>query len=465
ADRVQAKDTEFEFYYQTIENVVQINNPKPEGWWETAKSWVKRGYTEVMKTWDMAFGRKYFTGEGTKRWYSREDHCTAYDVKRVKVKSEAHLLSLMGAESEAELTNGQKAMLAVYRHSLSQAVQERHQYGYLSKVKVILSDTSGYEDSNKYPHVERDFWPYSQGSLIQISSGHYNYGGSEDDAQSTFVHEYAHSLDRTIKEFIHPYGKDGSHFSNEMTKPRTAFVEGWAEFNEMLDSEYEVKSMKNSITKVRLESSTEAGKYTIVPSDSPNLSGQNLLAVEGINAMILYRLANEVPDGRRKIFETFQSTNWKVFRSLSTFAKDFARRYPEDAGALAGIIDAESKYRLSSAELIKFAGDSSGMRDYLENRPTDAAANAEVAASAQAPVAPLPQTSSLAEAAVMSAQDFAEALKNAHNSMLQAQQEYVEAVKSEADEATILEMQKKLSEKKQVFEGLRRLRRAARRSR
>lgn len=46
----EAKDTEFEFYYQTIENVVQINNPNPQGWWEQAKSLVKRGYTEVMKT-------------------------------------------------------------------------------------------------------------------------------------------------------------------------------------------------------------------------------------------------------------------------------------------------------------------------------------------------------------------------------------------------------------------------------
>ena len=56
--------------------------------------------------------------------------------------------------------------------------------------------------------MRRDFWPYSQGSLIQISSGHYNYPGAEDDASSTFVHEYVHSMDRTIKLFENGKRKD-----------------------------------------------------------------------------------------------------------------------------------------------------------------------------------------------------------------------------------------------------------------
>lgn len=459
---LEAKDTEFEFYYQAIEKVVQINNPNPQGPWETAKSWLKRGMNEVLKVWDSAFGRKYFTGEGTKRWYSREDHCTAYDVRRVKVKDEAHLLRLMGAESETELSDGQKAMLAVYRHSRSQAINERHQYGYLSKVKVILSDTSGFEDQSKYPHVRRDFWPYSQGSLIQISSGHYNYSGAEDDARSTFVHEYAHSLDRTIKEFINPYGKDGSHFSNEMTKPRSAFVEGWAEFNEMLDSEYEVKTMKNSIKNVRLESKTVAGQYQIVSADNPELSGQNLLSVEGINAMILYRLANEVPDGRKKIFETFSKTNWKIFRSLSTFSKDFARRYPEDAAKLAEIIDTESKGRLSEAELIDYAGDSTGMHDYLLTRGSmDSLVESQ--AQAPEPVAPVPQTAEVSEESNLSAHDFASALEKAYKELQQAQNEYLEAVKTRAAGDLIEQLQQNLTERKQRFNRLKNSRRNGRR--
>lgn len=453
ATNVQAKETEFEFYYQTIEKVVQINNPKPEGWWETTKSWVKRGYNEIAKTWDMAFGRKYFTGEGSKRWYSREDHCTAYDMKRVKVKSEAHLLQLMGAESEAELSDGQKALLATYRHSLSQAVQERHQYGYLAKVKVILSDTGGYEDTEKYPHVRRDFWPYSQGSLIQMSSKFFDYPGSEADARSTFVHEYAHSMDRTIKEIIYPYGKDGSHYSNELTRPRSAFVEGWAEFNEMLDSEDEVAAMQRSIKKVRVESKTKAGDYKTLSVDDPSLTGTDLLSVEGINAMILYRLANEVPDGRSKIFATFTRTNWKVLRSLSTFVKDFAARHPDDAAVLAGIIDAESKHKLTDAQLVEFAGNSQGMQEYLAHR--QALVNPD--AAEDVPVAQAPLPSQAAEVNI-SSHDFNAEIEKIYGEIMRLQKAYVEAVKAGAKKENLELLLKELGQNKARFEMLKKSR-------
>ncbi len=452
---LEAKDTEFEFYYQAIEKVVQINNPNPQGPWETAKSLLKSGINSGLRFWERAFGRSLFTGEGSKRWYSRENSCIAYDVRRVKVRSEAHLLQLMGAETESDLSDGQKAMLAVYRHSRSQAINERHQYGYISKVKVILSDTSGFEDQGKYPHVRRDFWPFSQGSLIMMSTNFFSYPGSEDNARSTFVHEYSHSMDRTIKEFISPYGKDGTHYTNELTKPRSAFVEGWAEFNEMLDSEYEVKAMKSSIKNVRIESKTIAGDYQMVSADNPDLSGADLLSVEGINAMILYRLANEVPDGRKKIFETFSKTNWKIFRSLSTFSRDFARRYPEDAAKLAEIIDSESKGRFSETELIEYAGDSAGMRDYLKTR-NEIEDLPENFAQAPETMQNAPQSSMVAEESNLSAHDFSVILEKTYNELQQAQNAYLQAVESSAAGDLIEELQKKLSECKQKFDRLKR---------
>jgi hypothetical protein len=70
---LEAKDTEFEFYYQAIEKVVQINNPNPQGPWETAKSLLKSGINSGLRFWERAFGRSLFTGEGSKRWYSREN--------------------------------------------------------------------------------------------------------------------------------------------------------------------------------------------------------------------------------------------------------------------------------------------------------------------------------------------------------------------------------------------------------
>ncbi|PKL49439.1 MAG: hypothetical protein CVV42_05490 [Candidatus Riflebacteria bacterium HGW-Riflebacteria-2] len=374
AGRVMA-DTQFDFYYQRIEKVVQINDPEPEGWWEKTKAFVKSGVNAVKRTWEGTVTRNLNLGEGSKRWYSGEDHNIAYDVNRVKVKSEAHLLELMGVKDESQLTDGQKALLAVYRHSTSDNVKDRMQYSYRNKISVILSDTTGFDDPGKYPHVTDDFWPYSSGMTIQMSSGRYNWPGSEASARSTFVHEFAHSFDRTIKEFIKPYGKDGSHFANELTKPRTAFVEGWAEFNEMLDSSDKVRQITNSVSFIKLEDKNKAGTYTNVEPES--LTGAQLLSVEGINAIILHRIATEVPGGKDKVFKAFTSTRWKLFRDLSTITKQLCRQNPDDIAAIAQIIDERTLGKLSDKEFKSYIGSSAAAREFLENRKKAAEATVE----------------------------------------------------------------------------------------
>lgn len=363
AEQVSA-DTRFDFYYQRIEKVVQINNPEPEGWWEKTKSFVKSGVNAVKRTWESTVTRNLAPGEGTKRWYSEEDSNIAYDVNRVKVKSEEHLLELMGAKSESELTDGQKALLAVYRHSISDNVKDRMKYSYRNKINVILSDTTGFDNASKYPHVEDDFWPYSSGMTIQMSSGRYNWPGSESSARSTFVHEFSHSIDRTIKEFIKPYGADGSHYANELTKPRSAFVEGWAEFNEMLDSSDKVRYMKNSVGLIKIEG--KDGNYTNVEPES--LSAGQLLSVEGINAIILHRIATEVEGGKDKVFKAFTSTRWKLFRTLKTMTTKICRDNPDDIMAIAKIIDEQTLGKLSDKEFEKYIGSSSAAKEFLKNR-------------------------------------------------------------------------------------------------
>ncbi len=359
-------DTEFDFYYQRIEKVVQINNPEPKGWWEKTKSFVKSGVNAVKRTWENAVNRNYNLGEGSKRWYSSEDHNIAYDVKRVKVKSEAHLLELMGVKDESKLTDGQKALLAVYRHSTSDNIKDRMKYSYRDKINVILSDTTGFDDPGKYPHVTKDFWPYSSGATIQMSSGRYNWPGSDSSARSTFVHEFAHSFDRTIKEFIKPYGADGTHYANELTRPRTAFVEGWAQFNEMLDSADKVRQINNTVSLIKVENKKKAGDYTNVEPET--LSGTQLLSVEGINAVILHRIATEVPGGKDKVFKAFTSTSWRLFRDLSTITKQLCRQNPGDIAAIARIIDERTLGKLSDKQFMEYIGSSDAAKEFLKNR-------------------------------------------------------------------------------------------------
>lgn len=371
----QAKGTEFDFYYQCIEKVVQINNPEPKGWWQKSKALAKDGVNLVKRTWESQVTRKVAPGEGKKLWYSEDNHNIAYEVRRVKVTSVEHLLELMGAKSESELADGQKAMLAVYKHSQSQAVKDRLKYSKRDKLNVILSDTSGFECAADYEHVSADFWPYSNGPVIQMSSGRYNYPGSEESAQSTFVHEFSHSIDSTIKEFINPYGKDGSHFVSELTRPRSAFVEGWAEFNEMLDSPLKERYIKNSILRVKIEDKKEAGEYTDV--DPKDLTAAQLLSVEGINATILHRIATEVDNGREKIFNSFMATKWKVFRDLKTLTLDLARKNPEDIAKIGLIVDEMTLGKLSDKELISIIGKSAAAMEFIKNRGTPAATETE----------------------------------------------------------------------------------------
>ena len=449
-DQVRAENTEFEFYYQNIEKVVEINNPEPEGWWENAKSFVKKGINFVKKAWEKNVTRPFLTGEGKKTWYSKKDENIAYEVQRTKVKSEKHLMQLMGAKSEDDLSDGQLALLAVYRHSKSQAIQQRTPYGYRSKIRVILSDTTGYDNREEYPNTTKDFWPYSQGRLIQMSSNRYNFSGSDKDAKSTFVHEFAHSMDRTIKEFIHPYGKDDSHYTNEMTRPRTAFVEGWAEYNEMLDSEDEVDSMHRSIKRIKIESDSEAGDYTYYDADSPDISGLDLLSVEGINANILYRLTTEIPDGREKVFKTFKGTRWKLFRNLKSFSRAFARKYPEDAAKLAEIFDQETHSKLSERELKHYAGSSDAVEEYIATRGEEVTV---AEGSADRAKSPTPQQNVI-RVNNMSTQDFSTALKKAHENMLQALAKYKNAVMKQSPTQNIKTLQQELQERQQIYKQL-----------
>ncbi len=360
-----AKDCEFDFYYQCIEKVVQINDPEPEGWWGHTKSFLKGGVNLVKKTWEKTVTRNYAPGEGTKRWYS-DNKNIAYDVKRVKVTSEEQLLQLMGAKSESELSDGQKALLAVYRHSKSQDVKDRMKYNFRSSINVILSDTTGFDDPSKYPEIQDDFWPYSSGPTIQMSSNRYNWPGSDTSASSTFVHEFAHSFDRTIKEFINPYGKDGSHFANELTKPRSAFVEGWAQFNQMLDSEEKVRQMHNTVSWVKIESKEKAGDYVNVEPET--LTGEQLMCVEGINAIIMHRMATEIDGGKDKVFDAFLKTRWKLFRSLKSLTLEFAKKNPGDIEKMAKIIDEQTLGKLSDKEMMEYIGKSDAAKAWLKGR-------------------------------------------------------------------------------------------------
>ena len=369
ATKASALEAKFEFYYQSIEEVKQINEPIEENdsLWTKIKKTVKKGTNAVKRLWEKGVTRNIAPGEGEKTWYSEGDKNTAYTVKRTKVTSEAELLAAMGVKSESELNDGQKALLAVFRKSKSQAIADEAKIGYIPTVKVFLSDTTGYDDKSKYPNVTKDFWPYSSNLAINMSSNNYNYPGGDKDAESTLVHEYAHCLDTTFKEFKNPYGLDGSHYGNEITGKRAAFVEGWAEYNEMIASEDEAKSILKRCESLCEESKTDAGSYTwnIKQEDC---TADQLMRSEAHNAKLLYLLTTNTENGKDKVYKAFTSTRLNIFRDMSTLLKKFIKQNPGDTETVCKLVDEVFLGKMTDEEFLDYVGKTDATKAYLENR-------------------------------------------------------------------------------------------------
>ena len=208
--------------------------------------------------------------------------------------------------------------------------------------------------------------PCSTGFTINMSSNCYNYSSGPEDAASTMIHEYAHCMDTTIKELINPYGKDGSHYGNEITGERAAFVEGWAEYNEMIESEKEARGIINNTKSLVQESKSEAGSYTtVLPEDA---TAEQLRKAESYNAYLMYRLATEIEGGQEKVTKAFTDTRWMLFRDLSTFVKRFIKNNPDDAAKVVQIVDETFLFKFTDDELMDMCGKSDAVKKYIATR-------------------------------------------------------------------------------------------------
>lgn len=370
--RVDAPQDSFEFvfYYQRIDEVISVRSGTPAAAVEALRERAANVKRVPVSDWRRRLLKADLTSEGRQEVRSN-DESFRYKVYVTKVRDEAHLLQLMGTATDTSvLSDGQRSLLAAYRKAKEQALIERMKQGSRSRVEVVLTDTNGHDSSN----VLRDFWPYSNGDLIQISSMAYNSPGAEDDARSTLVHECAHSMDRARAESDMPYGPDGIHHVNEMTKPRAAFMEGWAEFLQMHDSPERASWWPEVCRDVKIERSK--GVYDTASATA--LDGMALTRVEGINAHVLLKIS-ALPGGMEKLFLTFRATN-ATERTLAEFLKDYVSRNPEQAGDVARIFDESMYGKLADAEMTRFLGNGDAVKAFLLAR--QAAIETRVASSA-----------------------------------------------------------------------------------
>lgn len=389
-NRAAAVETQFEFVYQKVTAIEYKEEKKDQKWWEKAIDFGKTILDKGKMVIDQAKMR-FFPGDYSGPVRSCKDGKVSYKVERITVRDEAHLLELMGVKNGdlSTLTKGQLGLLESYRYSKSEAVKERSAYGYKKNVKVLLTDLTegekliaamdGQKKTDVTAAMRKDFWPMSLGS-IQLNSQCYNTTNWKTEAQGLFMHEFCHTLDRAIpaglldegvKTFVKQggflYGSDGTHYLDERTSARVAFMEGWAMFNEISvtgEAEYYRKSLKT----IRIED--RKGNYKEYAAAS--LTGKDLLAVEGVNALILADIVATVPGGKEKMFKAFAASN-QPFHSLKHVASEFVKQNPDQAAAVLAAIDANTLGKLSNDELKALVGEGTAVDTWLAARKTVAA--------------------------------------------------------------------------------------------
>lgn len=194
---------------------------------------------------------------------------------------------------------------------------------------------------------------WSTGGEIQIQTW--------DDyrAVSTLAHEVGHSYmkDKCGKNptdgmnQAQKYGADKEHYVNEITNPKTALSEGYAEYHGDVDGggqEPVACAGSGELEKLKKEGAA-AGSYT--PSKWGDItSAADMWGSEGINAGILRDMAKYVPDGAAKIEEMMcQNT-------LQEVIKAWVAKYPGDAETVAKIVDANTNYTMGKEALRGLTG-------------------------------------------------------------------------------------------------------------
>jgi hypothetical protein len=328
-----------------------------------------------------------------------KDGQNAYLVRSVPVQSEAHLLQLMGG-NENNLTDLQRGLLETYRFSSHQRFNDlKPRYPSADGgIRIELADITGYEDTGRYPKISDDFWPqnarvyryengaYNIHSEIRISGSNcIGYGpGAAEQMKGTYAHEFGHALDLTA---IEPdgYGFDNSHYTNEKTAPKASFAEGFAEFIKTLFFPEEENRTRNSLQTVKIEK--PEGGYDSYPIAGGQLTGEDYLNVEAINALIFTRLSKELPDGEKLVLDSFSKHNNRENR-MAVFLQNFVKDYPGHAFTAAQILDRETFGNLSNAQMRTILGQSSNVDRYLASRGSTTGSDNTQTLTPQNPASP-----------------------------------------------------------------------------
>jgi hypothetical protein len=307
----------------------------------------------------------------------------SYKIRSKKVSSLDELYKEMGVTQadydNGRLTNGQKTLVDTFKMATSDAITSRTEHAFNRNCDVYLFNSDDFDNNSNVSNyiknaIKNDTWPCSMnnGKAIRMSSSFFCKQPNTDSAVSTFVHEYSHTLDKTIRE-PGSYGQDNTHMIDEITTKKAAFKEAWAEYNEMIEFnstankylEYSTASASLCIESTR---PGEIGVYSEI--NATDCSADQLLSSEMFVSRMLYQLhvlLGKDSNGKDIVSNAFYATNGEE-TEMTDLVKQLIRDNPGKAKDIIKIVDQVTLNKMTNDELTSFVGNSEALTKYLETR-------------------------------------------------------------------------------------------------
>ncbi len=227
--------------------------------------------------------------------------------------------------------------------------------GMTTNIKVTVNSCT---DPTQVPDAGWEPGSWSSGPDIQVQDADFRR------AISTLAHEVGHSY---MKEKFgqnpthgmtqeQKYGADKSHYTTEVTNPRTAFSEGFAEY--LGDLEGTGQERIGCLGRPSFESTHKEevyqgadGKWYVrynATKWKDITAADDMWACEGVNAAILRDIARYLPDGANKIQTQI---NAGYSETLQGFLKKLIAANPSDANRIAAIVDCNTNFLMSDGDL------------------------------------------------------------------------------------------------------------------
>ena len=244
----------------------------------------------------------------------------------------------------------------------------------LTKKIILTDDTLKYVDSDKNGKPDEDaaaravtgVWPHSAGSYVMLSQSYLGSYPTDTGVAGLLIHELSHTQDHTALQHG-DYGPDGRHGGNEILynqnlgrySENAAWIEGWAQFNPVLYEPRLREDMVRDAESLAQDATTTAGPS--IKKSWKDATYEERAAVEIVDALIMADIARLLPNGKEKLYASFQRTNGPS-RTLRDVLRDYVSHNPSEAFVVAGIYDAYTGFLAPDAVLDEVLGADLGAR-------------------------------------------------------------------------------------------------------